>query len=36
MPKMFILLNHDLDEAQKNEAKTRFGVSEFVNLSTAK
>lgn len=36
MPKMFILLNHDLDETQKNEAKTRFGVSEFVNLSTAK
>lgn len=33
---MFILLNHDLDETQKNEAKTRFGVSEFVNLSTAK
>lgn len=30
---LFIFLNHALNEAQISEAKVRFGVSEFVNLS---
>lgn len=37
MPKtLFILLNHELTDAQKSEAKERFGIENFVNITKEK
>ena len=37
MPKtLFILLNHKLSDEQKSEAKTRFGIEKFVDLTNEK
>lgn len=37
MPKtLFILLNHALTDAQKSEAKKRFGIENFVNITNEK
>lgn len=37
MPKtLFILLNHELTDAQKSEAKERFDIENFVNITNEK
>ena len=37
MPKtLFILLNHALTDTQKSEAKKRFGIENFVNITNEK
>lgn len=37
MPKtLFILLNHELTDAQKSEAQNRFGIENFVRLANEK
>ena len=37
MPKtLFILLNHALTDAQKSEAKERFNIEKFVNITNEK
>lgn len=37
MPKtLFILLNHELTDAQKSEAQKRFGIENFVRLANEK
>lgn len=33
---LFILLNHRLNDEQKSEAKTRFGIENFIDLTNEK